>query len=319
MRAGSLPIQRPSNRPSHRNSSRRERGSSLAFLAICGVGLAAASLMAADAGMMYYERTRMQAASDAAALAGAGGLARNQARARKDAQELARVNGYALAAEDVSFPSDRRCRVQLRSRKPMMLGRLLGLPDPDIMAESTAEVEVMSSGPGPRPFGVPDTDLVLGHCINGEREFVLKTGAGRSQRGNFQALAIDGPGAQDYYDAILHGSKRAIHVGDVVDTKPGNMTGPTVQAINRLIAGDYTRYEDARKAPEKTRRVIAIPLISHRSMDDARGRSPVRITGIAYFYITYATRKGEVYGRFIGNADEKAVGGTNQYAVRLVD
>jgi hypothetical protein len=209
--------------------------------------------------------------------------------------------------------------VRIHGREPLLLGKLLQIDDPTIAAAATAEVTATTTKRGPRPFGIPDTDLVLGKCINTEREYVIKAGPGRGSNGNFQALALDGPGANDYVDSILNGARRSVAVGDVLETKPGNMAGPTVETINRLIAGDQTRYDAAAKAPEKTRRVVTIPLIAARSFAAARGRSEVRVTGIAHFYITYTTKKGEVHGRFIGAATDKVAEGSSRYAVRLVD
>lgn len=302
--------------------SNREKGGTLVTTALFATGLVVATGLVADTGALVYQRTRMQVASDAAALAGAKGLPNGQIHAVAQAQAMASKNGYELSPAGIKIQNGSRMTVTLNSPVNSIVGRVLealkpagapGTAPPFITgARSVADVHASQLNYGLRPLGVPQQDFRAGS------EYVLKQGAGSSLRGNFQALALDGPGATLYRSAILNGAMRTIHVGDMVPTEPGNMVGPTVTAINQLVEGDRTSYRDAAKGA-MTPRVVTLPLLD-QSFFSASGRSNVTIAGFARFYLTYTTSRGEVFGRFIDMVSEREVRGTTQqYAVRLAD
>lgn len=294
-----------------------QRGDTIVILASMAVGLALATGLVADLGRVYFLRTRMQVATDAAALAGAQAIPDGQGAAVGEAQALARANGFALAAQDVSFEPGKRCHVQLSAEQPLFLGKLLDVADLNVGAASTAQLTLSGSGGGPRPFGVPDTDFVLGHCVNPGREYTFKTSADVVLHDQFQPLALDGQGYDAYVDAILHGARRTIHVGDVVAAQSGDMAGPTVEAIDQLVSDDETPYDEAVAHPDLTPRVISVPLIASQ-MTELDGEKVARVTGIGHFYITYA-ESGRVYGRFIGTATDLEIPGSqSSESVKLV-
>ncbi len=295
-----------------------QKGATMVILAFMAVGLATATAVVADLGQLYYLRTRLQVATDAAALAGAQALTVDSSEATRQAKTLAKANGFVLHGSQVSFPTTRRCHVELHQEQPLLLGKLLGIGEIDVAAASTAELNTRSSGQGPRPFGVPDTDFVLGHCVNPGREYVFKTGADEQLHGEFEPLALDGPGVSDYTDAILHGARRSISVGDILDAQPGDMSEQTVDAIDQLVGDDETPYDQAVAHPDQTPRVIDVPLIAPRTLD-IDGRTVVRVTGIGHFYITYA-EEGRFYGRFIGSSTNQSIAGSSGPAtVKLVE
>ena len=302
--------------------SSREKGAALIMTALMVTGLVVMAGLVLDTASLVYQRTRMQVAADAAALAGARGLTNGSAFAIAQAQSMAAKNGYTLPAEAISIENGSRMTVTLETPVNSLVGRVLQVMTPgassnlakpfQVGATSTADLRFQHQSEGLRPFGVPEQDFHPGI------EYVLKAGAGGSIRGNFQALALDGPGANLYRNAILNGAQTSLKVGDLVSTEPGNIVGPTVSAINQLIGPDQTGYRDATQGA-KTPRVITVPLLSS-SYFAAHGRSNVTIAGFARFYITYTTSRGEVYGRFIDRLSRPEVPGTgSQYYVRLVD
>ncbi len=293
---------------------RQQRGAALVLIALMAVGLTAAAGMAADAGAMYYKRTKMQAAADAAALAGARGLLDSKSTALTQAQRLASENGFELDASNVTFPPNWRVRVALKDPQPMLLGQLLGMSDPTIAVSSDSELHCVPYSFGVRPWGVKDRVFTRG------QEVVLKFGPGDALKGNYMALAIDGTGADLYQAAIRDGSKTTINVGQLVATETGNMSGPTQSAVAELLRADRRGFEDSVKDGDKSVRLVKIAVLDPRSVDAMAGRSKVRVSGFARFYLDRVTSNGEVIGRFVERVAGRAVAGTaTQYTVKLVE
>jgi Flp pilus assembly protein TadG len=138
--------------------------------------------------------------------------------------------------------------MDLINRKRIALGTLSG--DPDSFANLT------------RDFSDEDRQL-LATMSDAERTFTLKMGSGQglddpvpgsAMPGNFQAVQLprhwsaggtewpDGNpgsnGAQDYRDAIEGGQCFPLGVGDILDTEPGDMVGPTLQAVEKENGAD---------------------------------------------------------------------------------
>lgn len=304
-----------------------ERGSALVTTAFFATALVAFVGLVADAGLMMYQRTKMQLAADSAALAGAKALVNSQAQAIAAAQDLAKQNGFPIASSQVSIQKGSRVIVNIESPSDSLVSRLLlatqahaAPQNPDqppvftIGAQAAADLHRGEVTNGPRPWGVPETDFVPGW------EYIIKQGGGGGVCGEYLALAIDGIGAPIYREGILNGSKRSIRIGDMVATEPGNMNGPTVAAVNQLVGNDRTSYEEAKADPSRTPRVVTLILMTQESYFNARGRANVVVSGFGRFFITYTTSRGEVYGRFLNkvNADQVAGTGVN-YTVKLVD
>lgn len=299
-----------------------ERGATLVTTALFATGLVVFTGLVADTGGMMYHRTRMQVAADAAALAGAKGLLNGQTYAVAQAKEMAAKNGYQLADAGITILQGSRMKVAMDLPTPSVVGRVLeavqGSGDPNqaspltVGAKAQADLHCVELTYGVRPFGVPEQDFKAG------AEYVLKQGPGGAIRGNYQALGIDGTGANVYRTSILNGAKRTLNVGDMLPTEPGNMSGPTVTAVNQLLGNDHTSYRDA-AAGARTPRVMILPLLGD-SFFSVNGRSNVVVTGFARFYVTYTTSRSEVFGRFIERVKDTQVKGTAlQYAVRLSD
>lgn len=114
-----------------------------------------------------------------------------------------------------------------------------------------------------RDFTDYDRQL-LGNMSDAERTFTLKMGSGQglddpvpgsTMPGNFQAVQLPrhwsaegtvwpdgtpspGGGAAEYRDAIEGTHCYPLGVGDILDVKPGDMVGPTLQAVEKENPGD---------------------------------------------------------------------------------
>jgi Flp pilus assembly protein TadG len=140
--------------------------------------------------------------------------------------------------------------MDLVNRRRVADGTLTG--DPDSFANLT------------RDFTDYDRTL-LGNMSDAERSFTLKMGSnanglvdpvpGSTMPGNFQAVQLPrhwsadgtpwpdgtpspGGGAQEYREAIEGTECFPLGVGDILDVKPGDMVGPTLQAVEKENPGD---------------------------------------------------------------------------------
>lgn len=150
-----------------------------------------------------------------------------------------------------------------------------------------------------------------------EQLYDLKITSG-SESGNFMALDFSEiyhppyyrnpdpsegmpPNEWDYYTYLLETYPNVIHIGDIIWTETGNLSGPrTRKSLEARFAGyDETFYEwDALKRPYSGRRVC-VPIVE--KVDISTGKSPVRVVTLAAFYIEPDSdlQKGNIRGRFV--------------------
>ncbi|MEB3186881.1 MAG: pilus assembly protein TadG-related protein [bacterium] len=297
-----------------------ECGSTMVITAFWGLGLTLVLGLVADVGAVTLERTRLQSACDAAALAGARGLMQGPDQARKAVRDLARQNGFLPADGDITITQGSRVTVRLRTPVASWVGKLSRLLPSErerpgqlaIGARSIADLHCVDVTQGLRPLGLPGQRHARGE------EILLKRSGPGNIRGNFQALAIDGPGARTYRSSLLDGARRTLRKGEMIPTEPGDMAGPTAATLQQLIGRDTTSFLEA-ELGTRTPRVITVALLD-RDFFEASGRSNVTIAGFARVYLSYTTRRGEVVGRYLETLDQDQVAGTAlRYAVRLAD
>ena len=166
------------------------------------------------------------------------------------------------------------------------------------------------------------------------------TGGGNSSittPGNFGAVSLPGEsGANDYRNDIASNSTSKVMVGDWIDTKPGNMVGPTQQGLqDRLSSGNTAKdhyagsyndwyfgrstypvdnsipaevvdgvshpyYLDPYRQDPNDAHIGVIPLITQPGKG---GRAQVQVLGFAAFFIQDPNPSGSgsvVTGNFIG-------------------
>jgi hypothetical protein len=158
--------------------------------------------------------------------------------------------------------------------------------------------------------------------------------------GNYQILAVDGPGGKDVRESLAGGVKNCVGAGSIVSTKPGVTAGPVRQGLNTRF-GDYAskldpddyppdenvkenityqQYLDAQQAidanespasgtfqapssgvPMRGRRVVLIPIIRESEFDN--GRDDVRIDRFAAFFLQTSVGNGnggDIQAEYIG-------------------
>lgn len=201
-----------------------------------------------EVGLLAWHRRLLQTGLDAAALAGARFLPDDPPQAITQAQAMARAQGIApaeVAAElpptvgQVFAPNDTLDIGARRTLPPGFLG-LLGLTE--VTARTRARAVSVAAWPTDLwPLGLTADTTCTGECP-------LKLGAPAGQNGNFGALAYPGDrGADAYRQRFLTGYRGEIPPPTLdpqgrpvwtwpLDTEPGDMVGPTRQALDVLVS-----------------------------------------------------------------------------------
>lgn len=254
------------------------------------IGFAALSL---DVGRLFVTRIGLGNAADAAALGGAQLLPEDPAGAQSAALDILSQNGVSADDAQVTVEGDGdRIRVRVAGSVALALAPVLGADTGALQVAAVARVGAVTELEGVVPLGAESGEYTPGELYD------LKLGAGEGCGGNFHALALGGQGACVYRDNLAHGYDSSLAVGDVLETEPGNMAGPTRSGVQERIEADpEATYEDFdRDSP----RLVLVPLVD--GFDECQGRGEVTIVGFAAFFLEDATGHGgeaRVIGRFI--------------------
>jgi Flp pilus assembly protein TadG len=123
----------------------------------------------------------------------------------------------------------------------------------------------------------------------------LKVGAGEASDGNFGAVRIDGPGADTYRNDIVYGAQDPVQVGEVLTTQPGDMVGPTDQAMEQRFA-NYANGDP---------QLAVVPVVDTPQGGCVQGAGQVTVAGFAAVLLQHYTpssgnEQGEVQAEFVG-------------------
>ncbi|MDX6534202.1 MAG: hypothetical protein QOF68_1946 [Gaiellales bacterium] len=304
----------------------RERGQTLVLITVFMMSLLGAAALAVDVGQFYLTKRAVQAAADASALAGASQLPVSQSAATTAANAMYAKNGKASDGVSVSIATKNTAsdsvKVTATRATPGYFAKAFGIASANIQATATATIgsyTAYSSTTNVMPWGVMQGTYVPGTSY---------TIYGDSSSSNNGALSVDvhsgsscagANGANDYRNTIDGGLNACpISVNQLVDTKPGNNTGPTAQGLNARISpwkafnqivqlnanGQYTVLD----ASSKQLVLIPIVLNTNGSTTWPNGSSQVKVVGFAWFVIT-GCGSPSVQGS-CNNSDGKYVNGT---------
>ncbi|MDX6591072.1 MAG: hypothetical protein QOJ13_268 [Gaiellales bacterium] len=290
------------------------------------MSLLGAAALAVDVGRFYLTKRAVQAAADASALAGASQLSVSQSAATTAANAMYAKNGKVSDGVSVSIATKNTAsdsvKVTATRATPGYFAKAFGIASANIQATATATIgsyTAYSSTTNVMPWGVMQATYVPGTSY---------TIYGDSSSSNNGALSIavhsgsscaGANGANDYRNTINGGLNACpISVNQLVDTKPGNNTGPTAQGLNARISpwkafnqivqlnanGQYTVLD----ASSKQLVLIPVVLNTNGSTTWPNGSSQVKVVGFAWFVIT-GCGSPSVQGS-CKNSDGKYVNGT---------
>jgi len=254
---------------------------------------------------------------------------------------------------------------------PTLIGPLFGVPTVDIAATATGEASPANAMTCVKPFTIPDrwtetktppwtvnstfdrydnkgrvianADVYVpagqpGYSgYNSTRDkgtqLTIRAGTGNNVAPTmyFSWSMPSNTGGDDYRDNIANCNTTLVHFGDPMTQEPGDMTGPTNQGVDDLIAKDPYAYWDATKnevhsTMNPSPRVFPIPLYDpdyYQSQKTNGRNATLRVANWIGFFVE--SRAGNnVTGRItpilgiIDNNAGPAPTGTFPVAIRLV-
>ncbi|MCF6094189.1 Tad domain-containing protein [Microaerobacter geothermalis] len=292
-----------------------ERGNAILFTALMITALFGFSALVVDAGQIFVEDQKLQNALDAAVLAGVQDIVKGQDAAREMTINYAQKNGVSQLDVYVDY-SNKMVSATAMKEIPLFFAKIFGRTTFPVSAASTAQIGVISKGEGFAPLGIEKQSFQYGEMYR------LKEGGGEGSNGNYGALALGGSGASNYRDNLKYGYEGELSIGMKVSTEPGNMAGPTRQALDYLLSNSDC--DDFTQATRDCPRVVYVPVVD--GLDEASGRDEVTIVGFAAFYLEDVENdrgRAVITGRFIqmvypGDFSTQA-GGYGLYGVKLVN
>jgi hypothetical protein len=194
--------------------------------------------------------------------------------------------------------------VRVTNDVQLYFARALGMETARVGAKAGSKVGALRSLNGAVPLGIQKQNFVYG------AQYYLKTSPGTlgSYQGNFGGLALGGNGASTYRDNLQNGYDEELHIGDIIDTQPGNMSGPTTQGLRGRIDGDPDT--DFTTVSPDSDRVVKAPVIEY--IGGNGGRTEVRVVGFAAFFLEGVGGSGRdnyVIGRFLRMVAASDTGG----------
>jgi|SRR5680860_87701 len=295
----------------------KERGSVVVLVALALTTLLGFCALVTDVGLMYAQKAHLQNSVDAAALAGAQELPSNPTDAKIIAIDYAARNG----ASDVTVTfevNNAKIIVQATQQVPTFFARIWGITEEQISVSARAMMVPPTGLSGAVPLSIQEQDFFYG------QEYVLKSGGGSGTSdwyfddsknnaveksgeapatpGWFGALELTGTGANTYENDLANGYQGTLRVGQILNVKHGNMSGPTAEGINTRLSRDTrvpknTISDYDNNAPQ----IVYIPIVKIIS-ESGTSIQEVQIVGFAAFLLEGVAGNGNdsvVTGWFI--------------------
>lgn len=257
------------------------RGSIAILVAIGLTVLLGCGAMVTDVGLIYAEKAKLQNAVDAAALAGVQELPNNPDGAAQIAQDYAQQNGADTIS--YSFEADnKKMDVSAQKDVPTYFAKIWGINSEQITAAAQAMMLPPTAMTGAVPLSIQQQNFEYGAL------YTLKSGSSSESgqySGWFGPLELSGNGAKSYETDLAHGYQGTLSIGQIVDVKHGNMSGPTKDGVEARFAQDTrvprnTFADHDRNAPE----IIYVPIVQVLS-SNGNSVQQVKIVGFAAFFL----------------------------------
>jgi len=303
------------NRALRRFDPQRQDGQVLALIAVAMVGLIAIAGFAVDVAAAYHTHRRTQAAADAAAMAAAEYLPESTSQASSAASSVSAQNlsnGTVTTAYTATYTANDTVTATANATSPGTFTKVVGINSLNATATATAQVGSYSGWANNiAPWAIPQQSLVWGQNVQFKTDQAGQGNFGATQLPIVQYNCALGTGGNDYRDLIDNADQAClVQVGDKLQSKTGNLAGPTLQGLNmRVVNGmsvqqNFNPYTILQAQPDGTYvlttyqhpNLIVIPVVDQVN----NGSKPYVVVGFAWFIITSYTNK-TVNGMFIGS------------------
>ena len=290
------------------------------------MSLLGVAAFAIDYGMWSVNRSQVQSAADAAALAGAAGIPGGWGTATGYASSEYTKNGkpadtYAASQATDLAPND---SVMVNASRSVGTGfaGIFGIHSVTVSASARATIQSFSqvNGLNVMPWGV-----LQGSYTSGQPYPIYTKDTANANNGAISLPYVNNAdcpvpnGANDYSDEIAGTTQVCpVSVGETVDTKPGNNSGPTSQGLNLRITSWKTLNQivqfqadgTAKLLDPNSPQLVLIPVLTNQSGQSVwpDGTSaPMTVVGFAWFVITSCGDPAAP--TYCGNSDGKEVNG----------
>lgn len=284
------------------------------LMCVALVGLLAMTSYVVDIGQVYIEKEKLTNGIDAAALAAALELPKDPLKAETVAKEYLVKNNIDVENVVIQIGIDHKS-IAIGANKEVLhlFAGIFGIEQSQINASNKVIVGPLKSvSGGIRPFAVETFDYQYGDRV------ILKEGAGDGYHGNYYAVALGGTGLSVLRENVINGYRGTLHIGDIINTEPGNMA-TILTTIRDVIQADGSTFQNFKRISP---RIWTIPIVDSLSVD---GSKPVTITAFAQFYIEDVGSKSghaQLTGRFlqyVGNGEiDLEASEKGAYGVKLI-
>jgi hypothetical protein len=304
----------------------RESGQAIVILVLFLMSLLGVAAFAIDYGLWSVNRSQVQSAADAAALAGASGIPGGWGTATGYAGSEYTKNGksadtYAASSTTDLAPND---SVTVKASRSVGTGfaGIFGIHSVTVSASARATIQSFSqvNGLNVMPWGV-----LQGSYTPGQPYPIYTKDTANANNGAISLPYVNNAncpvpsGASVYSDEIAGTTQVCpVSVGETVQTKPGNNSGPTAQGLNQRITSWKTLNQivqfqadgTAKLLDPNSPQLVLIPVLTNQSGQSAwpDGTSaPMTVVGFAWFVITSCGDPANP--SYCGNSDGKEVNG----------
>jgi len=297
---------------------KKEGGSVVVLVTLALTALLGFCAIVTDVGLLYAKKAHLQNSVDAAALAGVQELPNGVSQAEQKARDYASRNG--VSDVNVTFEaSNAKIIVEATQRVPTYFALIWGITEEQISVSARAMIVPPEGVFGAVPLSVQKQDLVYG------QKYILKYG-GRPEDadsdlyldddknnkvkidgeesgtfGWYGALELTGTGAKTYEEDLANGYQGTLRVGQILNVKHGNMSGPTLEGITTRLNRDTIPKNTIENYESDAPQIIYIPIVKIIS-EIGQSVQEVQIIGFAAFFLEGVAGNGndsEVTGWFI--------------------
>jgi Putative Flp pilus-assembly TadE/G-like len=290
------------------------------------MSLLGVAAFAIDYGMWSVNRSQVQSAADAAALAGAAGIPGGWGTATSYASGQYTKNGKPADTVGVSTATDLAPNDSVTVNASRSVGTgfagIFGIHAVTVSASARATIQSFSkmNGVNVMPWGV-----LQGSYTPGQPYPIYTKDTANANNGAISLPYVNNAncpvpsGASIYSDEIAGTTQVCpVSVGETVDTKPGNNSGPTSQGLNQRITSWKTLNQIVQFQADGTAtlldpqspQLVIIPVLTNGSGQSAwpSGTSaPMTVVGFAWFVITSCG--DPAHPSYCANNDGKEVNG----------
>lgn len=302
---------------SNTDVDQKERGSVIVLVTLALTTLLGFCAIVTDVGLMYAKKAHLQNSVDAAALAGVQELPNDPSLAEQTAMAYTTQNG--ISDVNVTFEAnDTKIIVQATQQVPTLFARIWGITKEQISGSAGAMMVPPIGLSGAVPLSIQEQNFVKGqkyvlksgggfgtsewYLDDDKNNAVKKSGEESGTSGWYGALELTGTGANTYEMDLANGYTGTLSVGQILDVKHGNMSGPTADAINTRFSRDTRVPKNTidnydRNAPQ----ILYIPIVKIIA-ESGNSIQQVQIVGFAAFFLEGVAGNGNdsvVTGWFI--------------------